>query len=71
MPNAISTRHLSRSFGQRKAVDDLNIDIQQGELFSLLLLQTIVCFVVGIMGGYALGTTALAVIAFRRTMRKP
>jgi ABC-2 type transport system ATP-binding protein len=36
MPSAISTRHLSRSFGQRKAVDDLTIDIQQGELFSLL-----------------------------------
>lgn len=36
MPSAITTRHLSRSFGQRMAVNDLNIDIQQGELFSLL-----------------------------------
>lgn len=36
MPSAITTRHLSRSFGQRVAVNDLNIDIQQGELFSLL-----------------------------------
>ncbi|NLB03190.1 MAG: ATP-binding cassette domain-containing protein [Bacteroidales bacterium] len=36
MPTAISTRHLSRLFGQHKAVDDLTIDIQQGELFSLL-----------------------------------
>lgn len=36
MSTAITTRHLSRSFGQRLAVNDLNIDIQQGELFSLL-----------------------------------
>jgi ABC-2 type transport system ATP-binding protein len=33
---AISTNHLSKHFGNRIAVDDLNIEIKKGEIFSLL-----------------------------------
>lgn len=32
----IQTRNLSKSFGQLKAVDDLNLDIRQGEFFAFL-----------------------------------
>jgi len=34
--NAIETRSLSRSFGSRKAVDALSLEIRQGEVFALL-----------------------------------
>jgi ABC-type multidrug transport system ATPase subunit len=33
---AIKTNDLTRRFGKRKAVDTLNIEISQGEIFSLL-----------------------------------
>jgi len=33
---AIKTNHLSKHFGDRVAVNDLNIEIKQGEIFSLL-----------------------------------
>ncbi len=34
--NAIETRGLCRSFGQKRAVDGLNLTVREGELFSLL-----------------------------------
>ncbi len=32
----ISIRHVSRTFGKQKVLEDINLDIQQGEIFGLL-----------------------------------
>jgi ABC-2 type transport system ATP-binding protein len=36
MTNAIEVKHLHKSFGNLKAVDDVSFEVQQGEIFSLL-----------------------------------
>ena len=36
MTNAIEVKHLHKSFGDLKAVDDVSFEVQQGEIFSLL-----------------------------------
>ncbi len=36
MPDIISAEHLSKSYGAKKAVDDLNLQIKKGEFFGFL-----------------------------------
>ena len=33
---AVSVKNLTKSFGNRKVVDDLSFDVQKGEVFALL-----------------------------------
>ena len=33
---SVSVRNLTKSFGNRKVVDDLSFDVQKGEVFALL-----------------------------------
>ena len=33
---SVSVRNLTKSFGERKVVDDLSFDVQKGEVFALL-----------------------------------
>ena len=36
MPHVIETRQLTKAYGSFKAVDDLNITVENGEIFGLL-----------------------------------
>src|SRR5687768_6787062 len=36
MPSAIRTEHVTHRYGDRRAVDDLSLDIVEGEIFALL-----------------------------------